>query len=524
VNAEGRLDPAFDPVASVSGSERIDFRFVDALNVQPDGKILVAGGFIRENGEIFSGLIRLSPDGVPDSAFRCHVKGGVERVLAVAVHEDGRIVIAGGFTNVSSLDRQNLARLLPDGAADAAFDSPNIGDRSVRAVAALADGSVVIGGSFTKVVAAQGDGLLKLTPGGAVDPSFAHDAGRPRIVNAIISLQQGRLLVGATPLVSVRPAGSTLERLEPSGALDSTFSFGIARSSGRVFSLVAAPDSLILLGGTFDAIDGKARAGLARLRADGSLDETFNPLPAAVNQLPSVFPLTVLPDGKTVIHAMEVPADGTRHHLIARLQKDGRLDTAFQIGEGPNGPARALAVTGDQRILVAGTFDKFNGRDANAIVRLLPDGSLDESFAPALQSNATVTAVVPTADGKMFISGVNLGPSSGGTLARLETGGAFDSTFNPPSIFSVTLSALAVPAEGGILAGGFLADQPNSRYLPTIVRLADSGGIEAALDFSRSTADRILALAASPDGGIVFSRDAFVGPQSSTSHSWVRDG
>ena len=118
------------------------------------------------------------------------------------------------------------------------------------------------------------------------------------------------------------------------------------------------------------------------------------------------------------------------------------------------------------------------------------------------RSCLSVSVIGPPSGGLWF------GPSSGGTLARLETGGAFDSTFNPPSIFSVTLSALAVPAGGGILAGGFLADQPNSRYLPTIVRLADSGGIEAALDFSRSTADRILALAASPDGGIVFSRDA----------------
>lgn len=507
LNADGNVDATFDPAVPVGQSERIEALLAESVAIQPDGKFLVGGRFIPENGEYFVGLIRFNPNGSLDNTFRAEVEGGSGRILTIALHEDGRIVIAGSFTNVNSLPRRNLARLLPDGSTDGTFTVGEITDRSVRAIAALADGSVVIGGSFTNVAGLPVGGLAKLTASGAIDPAFTVDASQRRVVNAIIPMDQGRLLVGSTPVLSALQPASPLERLDATGARDSSFSFGTARSVGRVFSMVATPDDKILLGGTFDWVNGSRRVGIARLQADGSLDESFNPAAAAGDQSPSVTLVAVQADSKVVFYTVAVATNGTRRHIIARLHANGSLDSTFQIGEGPDNPVRALAITGDQHIVAGGDFRKFNGQSASAIVRLLPDGSLDGTFVPTLQSNAIVTGIASAAEGKVLISGAYLGPTPNLRLARLETNGSFDSTFGPPPILSVTGSTLATTSDGRILVAGFFRDLPGHPGLRTVVRLTAYGNLETTIDLSEGATDQILAMAPFPDGGIVFSRD-----------------
>lgn len=507
LNADGNVDPTFDPAVPVGQSERVEAYLAEAVAVQPDGKFLVGGRFERESIGFFTGVVRFNSDGSLDKAFDTQVEGGSERILAIAVCDDGRIVIAGSFTNVNSLPRRNLARLLPDGSTDTTFDTGEIADRSVRTIAALADGSVVIGGSFTNVAGLPVGGLAKLTANGAVDPAFTLDASQGRVVNAIIPVDQGRLQVGSTPLLSARQPASPLERLDATGARDSSFSYGTARSVGRVFSMVATPDDKIVLGGTFDWVNGTRRVGIARMRADGSLDESFNPVAVAVDQLPSVSLVAVQADSKVVFYSVAVATNGTRRHIIARLQGDGSLDSSFQSGEGPDNPVRALAITGDQRIVVGGDFRYFDSQNANAIVRLLPDGSLDGTFVPTLQSNAIVTGVAPVADGKVVISGARFGPAPGDGLFRLEANGSFDSTFRPPSLSPGAPSALAMTPDGGILVSGFFSDLPNHSGLCTVVRLTANGELETAFDPSAGAGDRIISVAPLPDGGIVFSRE-----------------
>ena len=90
----------------------------NALVLQPDGKIVLAGG----TSGIFA-VTRLNPDGSLDTGF-----GGGDGVItigfnsvlgasAVALQPDGRIVVAGNAgTSIA------VARLLPNGEFDATFD------------------------------------------------------------------------------------------------------------------------------------------------------------------------------------------------------------------------------------------------------------------------------------------------------------------------------------------------------------------------------------------------------------------
>ena len=78
--------------------------------------------------------------------------GGVNgTVQAIAVQADNRIVLAGQFTQANGVTRNRITRLLPNGAVDPTI---NFGDGANGAIDALviqpADQMLVIGGGFTQ--------------------------------------------------------------------------------------------------------------------------------------------------------------------------------------------------------------------------------------------------------------------------------------------------------------------------------------------------------------------------------------
>jgi uncharacterized delta-60 repeat protein len=145
LNPDGSLDNGFDPGANGS---------VFAMVVQPDGKIVVAGAFTMLGGggtgqSPRSRIGRLNPDGSIDDTFTAGASSFVE---ALALQADGRIVVAGSFTALSDAAtgsnlRNRIGRFTANGALDASFNPGANGD--VYALALAADGEIVAGGNFT---------------------------------------------------------------------------------------------------------------------------------------------------------------------------------------------------------------------------------------------------------------------------------------------------------------------------------------------------------------------------------------
>jgi uncharacterized delta-60 repeat protein len=113
---DGELDPTFAPV--------IDSRpgFAYAVETQPDGKLLVGGGFKSFNGFPSSGIVRLNANRSVDSEFSATIRG---TVFAIALQPDGKIVIGGTFYSVNGVARSAIARLNSDGSLDTGFNPGN---------------------------------------------------------------------------------------------------------------------------------------------------------------------------------------------------------------------------------------------------------------------------------------------------------------------------------------------------------------------------------------------------------------
>lgn len=112
---------------------------VDCAALQADGKILVAGSSQSDPYH----LTRLESDGSEDPSFKAQVNG---LVGAIAAQADGKIVIGGNFTEVNGVPRQRLARLNPDGSLDTAFEAPPQ-DVSIWCMAIQKNGKILLGGT-----------------------------------------------------------------------------------------------------------------------------------------------------------------------------------------------------------------------------------------------------------------------------------------------------------------------------------------------------------------------------------------
>lgn len=146
----GSVDPRFDPGTGAEDGP------VNALLLEPDGRILVGGTFTRFNGAPRRGLVRLNPDGSMDEQFNAgRPSAGAEPVAQLTVHArarqtDGRILFAGALQQVGEAGQTNVFRLKPDGTLDGSFQvrPAHPPHTLVVALAALPDASVLVGGRF----------------------------------------------------------------------------------------------------------------------------------------------------------------------------------------------------------------------------------------------------------------------------------------------------------------------------------------------------------------------------------------
>jgi uncharacterized delta-60 repeat protein len=130
---DGALDISFGNSGKVSHAIGTLSDVAYAVALQPDGKILAAGVSNTLAISDFA-LARYLPNGTLDNTFsddgqlttNIAVNGG-DYAQAVAIQPDGKILVAGAAAGNNSIADFALARYLPDGTLDATFGSAGIG-------------------------------------------------------------------------------------------------------------------------------------------------------------------------------------------------------------------------------------------------------------------------------------------------------------------------------------------------------------------------------------------------------------
>jgi uncharacterized delta-60 repeat protein len=480
---------------------------VDSIIPQSDGKLLLSGGFTSVNGVPRSSLARINSEGTLDLTFNAILGTGFAQpwLNAVALQSDGRILIAGNFNQVNSVTRNYFARLNADGSLDTSCLSEmgaNDGG-SIESIACLPGGKILIGGVFSSIAGAVHTGIARLNGDGSLDASFVASAGW---VYSLFVQPDGKLLVGGVFSQVNGAAQDGIARLSPDGSLDSSVPNGVAGSGGRVNSIVLQGDGKIVFGGGFAAATGN---DVARLNADGSPDNTFCNGPSGPNKY--IYALAVQPDQKILISGVFDAVSGVGPMNIARLNTNGSVDLSFAANvEGmvlsPT-PVGSLLVQSDGKILIGGSFTLVNGLERARIARLNSNGSLDDSFLHGLAgADDQVLCIALQSDGKILIGGyfTSINGVTRKGLARLNPDGSLDAGFlNGLTGPNDVVVGLAVQPDGQILVGGYFT-LVNGVTRNRVARLNADGSLDNSFQNGLAGANGTVGgFAVLPDGRIL---------------------
>jgi len=355
----GSVDIDFYPSGGMDGT-------VNCMALQADGKLVIAGNF---TSAIATRIARCNLDGSLDKSF-ITAGGANSNITAVAVQPDGKILIAGGFSSVGGSARRSIARLDQNGALDASFASDSFysgTDNLITSMAVQNEGKIVVGGYFTRVGAVGRTGIARLYSDGTTDTNFA--SGGTRYVLAVASQPDGKVLVGGTFTTVGLIERTRIARLNLDGHADGSFDPQDGPNS-TVNAVALTKDNKVVIGGAFTSVNGLPRNRIARLNSDGSVDSSFDP-GAGPNF--SVWAITVQNDGKVLIGGTFQAVNGTSRNHIARLNPDGSLDTSFDPGPGADNTVLAIAADNSGKIFIGGSFSQYNGLPRDRVARINGD-------------------------------------------------------------------------------------------------------------------------------------------------------
>lgn len=95
-------------------------------------------------------IAQVNADGSLDAAFNPGTAANDNSVLSLVLLADGKVVIGGSFPSYNGVARNGIARLNADGTLDTSFESsPGPGGGGVGMLAVQADGKLIVGGGFT---------------------------------------------------------------------------------------------------------------------------------------------------------------------------------------------------------------------------------------------------------------------------------------------------------------------------------------------------------------------------------------
>lgn len=407
-----------------------------AMAVQPNGKIVVAGGSGRvggaASGQEFGAVVRYQRDGSLDRSF-----GGGDGVAllrqlrpftALALQADGKILVAAPLGGAGG-----LARLLPNGRLDPSFGSGGVLYAGAStswyptSVAVGGDRSIFVGGmtGYPEEAAEHWYGrLYRITPDGRTGDwvgSMTSGDGRPGEPKTFLNdfaIGGDGSVVGVGSAAARQPGArsqAALARLIPGTSTagypsgpDPSFGGGAGLVTPNFFPADPAPEAANALaldrGRLLVAGQAGGRLLLARYSADGFLDPGFGRGGVALNGAHG--PASSAANAVAVLRGGGILVAGSRAYpcgfsegcegvVVARFKGNGRLDARFRargyarprIPVDPAGSFDAEVAydavgLGSTKLLVGGLA---SGPTASSFFlrRYLADGRPDRAFGEA---------------------------------------------------------------------------------------------------------------------------------------------
>ena len=420
LNTDGSIDENF---TIGSGANNI-VRDIVILN---DNKIMLAGDFVVYNGISRNYIVKINENGTLDSTFNPG-KGFGGATTSILQQSDGKLIIGGAFPVYNNNTKRYIARINLDGSIDKSFNPGNGADATIRSIAVQADRKIIIAGSFNSYNDNLNNRIARVDANGNIDNSLQTGSGADQLIRSVAVQNDDKIIVGGDFLTYNNLNKSYLVRLNPTGTLDNSFNIGYGPTD-PVRDILVQPDGKILVCGDFTVFNTKTANRIIRLNVDGTIDTSFQPLSGSNS---SIYSMKLQSDDKIIVVGSFTTYDGVARNRIARLNSDGTLDTTFAVGTGANNTVSSILIQEDSKIIIGGNFTAVAGVSSTRIARLNANGSRDTTFISGAGANASVETLVFEANGKILIGGsfTKFNNINRNYIARLKADGTLDDTFN----------------------------------------------------------------------------------------------
>ena len=253
------------------------------LRIQPDGKIIAIGSFTTYSGSSVSGITRLNTNGTRDTTF--NVGTGLTSNVdgrRCQIQPDGKIIVGGGFIAYSGSTQNRITRINTDGTIDTTFNIGTGFGAVIEALILQPDGKIVATGTYTSYSGSTINRIVRINTDGTRDTTFNIGSGFTTPGGYALALQSDGKIICANG--SQTYSGSTnryIIRINSNGTLDNTFNANVIPSVSLISStpngLAIASDGKIYWGNNFSTFSGSFIPNrIVRLNTNGSVDETFN--------------------------------------------------------------------------------------------------------------------------------------------------------------------------------------------------------------------------------------------------------
>ena len=356
LNADGSLDTGFGDKGSVVVSLGANSDLASDILLMPDGRIVVTATDLI-NGGMGLGVLRLLADGSLDTSFNgsgtlqfSPCPGQAASVSHATLQQDGKLLMVGLAQGSSTGLDFAISRVGVDGRPDTSFGNGGSvvlpigpGTDNARAVVALDDGKILVAGTTRSSSNDVDSALVRLNTDGSLDASFGtggvaiarlspgHD-----LFSQMAVQDDGKIVVLGSMnggLTTSNGAELMVARYHADGRLDTAFgNDGIVHIPGNGIGTGIDPGALEIVDGRIivfantlgDPGAGNGSSVLARIDADGRLDQDFNPNPmSSVGDSVTTDGLPVVLDPDAAIYDADLAARGHYDGASLTLARQG---------------------------------------------------------------------------------------------------------------------------------------------------------------------------------------------------------
>jgi len=323
---------------------------VSAIHPLSDGRVLVGGAFTSISDGVTTltntrlavvdsnGTLANLPALAADGAIRRLRDGG-----------NGKILVAGNFSNILGTTRYRVARLNADLTLDGDFDATaTITGTTGEAydVALESGGSILVSGNPY---------LFRLFDNGLRDTDFT--SATNSVVHRVLPQAGGKVIAFGN---FTAPA-TAIARLNANGTYDNSISFSAPFPVNEFTEAIDLDGGSFLAGANWFGFYG----GVRFYQATGAIDSGFL---SQGDAIPSALARDA--QGRFLVGGNFTTIAGASRNRIVRLTAAGQRDDSFDIGTGFGALVDEILVHPDGSVWVGGDFTTYNGTAAQRLVRL----------------------------------------------------------------------------------------------------------------------------------------------------------